>query len=186
MRKSRLLGAVCALTLAMLTNAAHAAVVNPLLALNIGGTLYDVTFHDGVGDSFNALWDADGDRAFDDNDGSVFNVAPTFWNDPAGADIAAGAIIDALGADDLTTGASDSFLVPYAYSDGFVNGVWDRATQASIDAIGILRFTQGLPPGGVTHPPLASFAVVPVPAALWLFGSGLLGLIGVARRKVRS
>ena len=26
-------------------------------------------------------------------------------------------------------------------------------------------------------------AVVPVPAALWLFGSGLLGLIGIARRK---
>jgi hypothetical protein len=25
--------------------------------------------------------------------------------------------------------------------------------------------------------------VVPVPAALWLFGSGLLGLIGAARRK---
>ena len=25
--------------------------------------------------------------------------------------------------------------------------------------------------------------VVPVPAAVWLFGSGLIGLIGVARRK---
>ena len=29
-------------------------------------------------------------------------------------------------------------------------------------------------------------AVVPVPAALWLFGSGLLGLVAVARRKVRA
>ncbi len=29
-------------------------------------------------------------------------------------------------------------------------------------------------------------APVPVPAAAWLFGSGLLGLIGVARRKVRA
>ena len=27
--------------------------------------------------------------------------------------------------------------------------------------------------------------IVPVPAAVWLFGSGLVGLIGVARRKVR-
>lgn len=27
------------------------------------------------------------------------------------------------------------------------------------------------------------FSAVPVPAAAWLFGSGLLGLIGVARRK---
>jgi hypothetical protein len=29
----------------------------------------------------------------------------------------------------------------------------------------------------------ASTAVIPVPAAIWLFGSGLIGLIGVARRK---
>ncbi len=28
-----------------------------------------------------------------------------------------------------------------------------------------------------------SFTVVPVPAAVWLFGSGLLGIVGVARRK---
>lgn len=25
--------------------------------------------------------------------------------------------------------------------------------------------------------------VVPIPAAVWLFGSGLIGLVGVARRK---
>ena len=30
---------------------------------------------------------------------------------------------------------------------------------------------------------VANSAVVPVPAAVWLFGSGLLGLVGVARRK---
>ena len=29
------------------------------------------------------------------------------------------------------------------------------------------------------------FYVVPVPAAVWLFGSGIIGLIGVARRKTR-
>jgi len=33
---------------------------------------------------------------------------------------------------------------------------------------------------------LTNISSVPVPAAVWLFGSGLLGLIGVARRKVRT
>jgi hypothetical protein len=32
----------------------------------------------------------------------------------------------------------------------------------------------------------ADVSAVPVPAAVWLFGSGLLGLIGVARRKVAA
>lgn len=30
---------------------------------------------------------------------------------------------------------------------------------------------------------IESFSVVPIPAAVWLFGSGLVGLIGIARRK---
>lgn len=34
--------------------------------------------------------------------------------------------------------------------------------------------------------PLFTVSEVPVPAAAWLFGSGLLGLIGVARRKKAS
>lgn len=32
----------------------------------------------------------------------------------------------------------------------------------------------------------ASLTAVPVPAAVWLFGSGLLGLVGMARRKKRA
>ncbi len=36
----------------------------------------------------------------------------------------------------------------------------------------------------VFTPPGSGFdAAVPVPAAIWLFGSGLLGLIGLARRR---
>ncbi len=31
---------------------------------------------------------------------------------------------------------------------------------------------------------VSTVTVVPVPAAVWLFGSGLIGLVGVARRKV--
>jgi hypothetical protein len=38
--------------------------------------------------------------------------------------------------------------------------------------------------GGITY--TGEWAVVPVPAAVWLFGSGLIGLIGIARRKKTS
>lgn len=38
----------------------------------------------------------------------------------------------------------------------------------------------------VTSIHITSFTAVPVPAAVWLFGSGLLGLVGVARRKKQS
>jgi hypothetical protein len=47
--------------------------------------------------------------------------------------------------------------------------------------------TDGTPAGGSIFWDDASLEVsaVPVPAAVWLFGSGLLGLVGVARRKSR-
>jgi hypothetical protein len=35
----------------------------------------------------------------------------------------------------------------------------------------------------ITSVHVTSVSTVPVPAAVWLFGSGLLGLVGVARRK---
>jgi hypothetical protein len=37
--------------------------------------------------------------------------------------------------------------------------------------------------GGMDLSNITAYTVVPVPAAVWLFGSGLLGLVGVARRK---
>ena len=44
---------------------------------------------------------------------------------------------------------------------------------------------EGWPPTGVVYDNLNVEGVpaIPVPAAVWLFGSGLLGLVGVARRK---
>jgi len=64
--------------------------------------------------------------------------------------------------------------------------VWDVVgntyTSTDVDGDGIL----GL---GMVDGPFPAFSAnfdmqaVPVPAAVWLFGSGLLGLVGVARRK---
>ena len=38
-------------------------------------------------------------------------------------------------------------------------------------------------PNEYTYAPEPPPPAVPVPAAVWLFGSGLIGLVGVARRK---
>ena len=58
----------------------------------------------------------------------------------------------------------------------FVNGV---EIGACISTVGCYE-----PPTGDDNDYLVyKGAVVPVPAAVWLFGSGLLGLVGIARRK---
>jgi hypothetical protein len=193
MKKLRLLVAVCASTLVVLANTAHAVTVNPILGLDIGGTLYDVTFNDGVGDSFNALWDADDDGVFGGG-GSVFTAAPTFWGDQSGAEAARDAIIAALGTVDTTTGSVDGFFIPYggnaatgttiSAAQDTISFASDNFNAPSVDNPGLfsqfddetLRYNTW---------PIASFQVsaVPIPAAVWLFGSGLLGLVGMARRK---
>lgn len=74
-----------------------------------------------------------------------------------------------------------------------VNGVAGGSCAAndchiSVDAIA-LEFSDFLLGGGLLNGELtlghseASLSAVPVPAAVWLFGSGLVGLIGVARRR---
>ena len=86
--------------------------------------------------------------------------------------------LDDLGAVDILAIASASVgIVPAADATG-------DASQS-----GFIEFTLGA--GGVNAMSISGFvdsngtaeSVVPVPAAVWLFGSGLLGLVGVARRK---
>lgn len=88
----RIFGVVCAYVFILLVNTANAAVVNPIIGLNIDGAYYDVIFHDSSGDSFNGLWDADDNGVFGGGT-SVFSVAPMFWGDQAGAELARDAIM---------------------------------------------------------------------------------------------
>ena len=173
----------------VLSTSVHAAVINPILGLNIGGTLYNVTFHDSAGASFNALWDADDDGVFGGGS-SLFSTAPTFWGDEAGAQAATSAIITALGTSDASTAGSDSFLIPYQTRGGgtITDGV--DTIDIYFDAIATLNqeasatsAVDDFVSSNYNVSPYASFTVVPVPAAAWLFGSGLIGLIGIARRK---
>ena len=83
---------------------------------------------------------------------------------------------DETSADPGLPGDPDGWLAQTVLS----GGINDPST---IGETGFQNFVINWGPGAwinsITNP-------VPVPAAAWLFGSGLLGLIGVARRKTRT
>ena len=105
------------------SQSASAGLITNIPGLDIGGTLYDVTFH--ANPSFNDLWDANADRVFG-NDTSIFNAAPTFGMVRTGAVAAANAIVDLFG----TSGADGTGVEAAAgcggaagngtYCDGFL------------------------------------------------------------------
>ena len=136
----------------------------------------------------------------------IFGTEPANFPFPLAEDMLAATIQlnDALsGAPVVPTGAgtvgAGRYLVPaieydFPFPADFPT-VWAAATgQYFATAGGFWEQCQGgddclagitvLPPGGLaTFATFTPAAVVPVPAAAWLFGSGLLGLIGIARRK---
>jgi len=59
----------------------------------------------------------------------------------------------------------------------------DLSGIAGIDLSDGAIIELGLTQGGADFALAGALTAVPVPAAVWLFGSGLLGLVGVARRK---
>jgi uncharacterized membrane protein len=68
-------------------------------------------------------------------------------------------------------------------ADGIDLSDWDFEGAKSISADGSIITGWGTNPSGEREAWVADFSVVPIPAAAWLFGSGLLGMIGMARRK---
>ena len=77
-------------------------------------------------------------------------------------------------------GTSDVGLVQFSSADGGVIKQEEWATHDSRDFTYVEDHTFGQNIDLLLY---KDVAVVPVPAAVWLFGSGLLGLVGVARRK---
>lgn len=80
---------------------------------------------------------------------------------------------------------SFTFLEVLGYGDGINYDFGADLTFASGSLMG--GFTggriEGLISGDIIQAKLGEITVVPVPAAVWLFCSGLLGLFGAARRK---
>lgn len=67
-----------------------------------------------------------------------------------------------------------------------VVNVWDINTNGSLTANGVPGMENGPFPNYNAAFSLSAPGLVPVPAAVWLFGSGLLGLVGIARRKKKA
>ena len=93
-------------------------------------------------------------------------------------------------AEDLSAGEVSGTV--NAYLDGVLVGTIDLISNGAtvpnlvdLSALGPvdqLIIDPSLDPAGLGYDNF-SFSVVPVPAAVWLFGSGLIGLVGLARRK---
>ena len=96
-------------------------------------------------------------------------------------------------------GASDSSANPVSWTYGGDLGTFESAIFAFKQANGFTAYLfngiSGFPSSGswsglssnpgVSHIQVLARGVaeVPIPAAAWLFGSGLIGLAGIARRK---
>ena len=120
-------------------------------------------------------------------DGSVLtineNVAPsTGYAAPAGStiqvDVGLSAQIENLQLSGLTNGASYSALADFDSTSTFLGfAVFEDAAMTIPVTSGVSITSSST---GASIPVINP---VPIPAAVWLFGSGLIGLIGVARRK---
>jgi hypothetical protein len=155
-----------------------------ITGLDIAGELWDITWDsggDGVGDA------TDGNPA-DCRDIYAYSTCPTASPDSAGALTAAALIESALGTSTaLTVGssASDTFHIPYLYDDSSCNQPGNGTCTIFSDGI----FGWGNLPAVDTEISLNSTveiakfsAHVPVPPAVWLFGSAL-GMLGWIRHR---
>jgi hypothetical protein len=75
---------------------------------------------------------------------------------------------------------------PFNFADAFNTGQTGEDRFFGVQDLGgilAIRIRNANAPGGIEVDHVQFGAAVPIPASLWLFGSGLLGLIGLTRRR---
>lgn len=86
---------------------------------------------------------------------------------------------------ELKNNTFDSTVFTVDWSGGYVDLLIDVGMVGELVQFGYATEATDWAPSAVFYDNLgfAEVSAVPVPAAVWLFGSGLLGLVGVARRR---
>jgi hypothetical protein len=210
MAKSHLLGLVCAVLLGFVTLSSHAALVSRLGGAAAYDDVLDITWVTNASLSgsdtraHQEAWASSLDYlGFDDWRLASMSVAAGL---PTGTTTS---VVDCSTATELACRDNELGYMFYQNLGGNIlntlpgNQVVDGVTLTNIqsyywsgtefdsNSTWTFFFFSG-DQGSIDHFSMYGWAVrsgdvsaVPVPAAIWLFGSGLLGLIGVARRKVR-
>ena len=171
--------------------ALYCCLLFPLAAsgTSITWTLEDVSFGDGNTASGSFMFDADTNTYSGINITSTGSGANYTYLRPGSGTLDYGfTAVETTGSDLI---GEYGFALVFVSSltnlggsvDFGVNGLFSpyESICADFDCTLLLIANQNI----VTSGRVTSPGAVPIPAALWLFGSGLLGLIGVARRKVR-
>jgi len=192
LKKSRLLGAVCAcVSLLWIVNPASGAIIDNGLTTLDSDTGYEwLDITETTNCTYAVLLSG---GICNGTDLSVWTLASLtdvyeFWNN-AGITVENSEtytvpntteIIDLIG----LVGTTNTNTSTFYGTNGYVSDSVDMATQLYVqDGTSRDYSFVGHPTSPVMGGWLYRTAEVPIPAAVWLFGTGLLGLIGVARRK---
>ena len=123
--------------------------------------------------------------------GKIFEIDSTLTRtELSGSTVATGIALDALGNIFISTPKATGFPLTnnsiYKFESGdfttpILIATFDqRGGELTFDDDGNLYFV------AEDQLSIVKLSAIPVPAAVWLFGSGLIGLIGVTRRKARA
>ena len=116
---------------------------------------------------------------------NIIDIAPLFWTISEGSN--AGGGFGKFGFQLSGNGSSRTELLNFSITGVVDDTINSYAMGSTLNPAAVEFFATHIAGfdaiNGVTSAKFAGSTVVPVPAAVWLFGSGLLGLIGIARRK---
>ena len=172
MKKSHMLGPILSCFFILFANSASAAIIS--LEANIDGAQANAgtgTGSPGTGFATMTLddvtnlfsWDISW-TGLDGTETAMHFHGPALPTQNAGVQVNFGAISG------MTSPSIGSTTITGAQSADMLAGLWYINIHTTV-----------LPGGEIRGQ--VQVSAVPVPAAVWLFGSGLLGLVGIARRK---